>query len=274
MLGRPPAGSSADSAQTTGRIEANGRTLLRIDGPHGRLRRVLDLRQVQGREVTVRFAVDEPAQQSGTDRREIGLFVHSAALRPTRLASRVVAAELEDGRAELGPGFWPPEAWPDGRSGRWTRGDGLLRLGRTGGESRLAIDLSLQSPRGTTACSFEVNGRRLAELRAGNGRRTEVLDVGGIDAPELSLRIRVERPVVPRLFDPLDRRPHPGRVPPRGAPRTGRHARARTVTAPPQLHARTHPCARLRPLSWLHLLLPPTKTSSEGRMGARRFRIS
>jgi hypothetical protein len=188
--------------RTTGRIEANGSTLLRIDGPNGRLRRVLDLRQVQGREVTIRFTADEPAQQSGTDRREIGLFVHSAALRPTRFASRVVAAELEDGRAELGPGFWPPETWPDGRSGRWSRGDGLLRLGRTGDESRLAVDFSLQSPRGTTACSFEVNGRRLAQLRAGNGRRTEVLDVAGIDAPELSLKIRVERPVVPKLFDP------------------------------------------------------------------------
>jgi hypothetical protein len=120
----------------------------------------------------------------------------------TALAPNVRPAELEEGRPELSVGFWLPETWADGRTGRWTKQDAVLRLGRRGGEDRLIVDFSLESPRGETTGSLEVNGRRLASFRGPNARRFETLDIGAIRGHEIALRIRVDTPFVPRLLDP------------------------------------------------------------------------
>jgi hypothetical protein len=125
--------------------------------------------------------------------------------RLTALASDVRPAELEEGRPELAVGFWLPETWADGRSGRWTRQEAVLRLGRRGVEDRLFVDFSLESPRGETTGSLEVNGRRLASFRGPNERRFETLDIGAIQGHEIALRIRVHTPYVPRLVDPSSR---------------------------------------------------------------------
>lgn len=182
--------------RTTGRIEAAGRTILRIDHPNGRLRRALDVSGIADRRIEIRLVVDETARE-GSDTRDLGLFVHSLALRPVT----VRPGELEDGRQELGAGFWAPETWANGSSGRWTKNEGVLRLARPAGEDRLVVEFSLDSPRGETAGSLEVNGRRLASFRAPNGPRVEWLDIGGIPGDEIVLRIRVDAPFVPRLVD-------------------------------------------------------------------------
>ena len=187
--------------RTTGRIEAAGRTLLRIDHPNGRLRRALDVSGIADRRIELRLVVDETPRGEGTDTRDLGLFVHSLALRPVT----VRPGELEDGRQELAAGFWGPEAWDKRGSGRWTKKEGVLRLARPVGEDRLVVDLSLNSPRGETAGSLEVNGRRLATFRWPNGRRVETLDIRGIPGDEIVLRIRVDSPFVPRLVDPSSR---------------------------------------------------------------------
>lgn len=187
--------------RTKGRIEAGGRTLFRIDHPNGRLRRTLDLAGVDGRRIAVHLIVDETARGTGKDTRDLGLFVHSLALRPTSLAAQVRPAELEDGRRELVAGFWWPEKWADGRRARWTKKEGVLRLGRVGGENRLVVDFSMESPRGETSGWLEVNGRRLASFRGPNERHVETLDIGGIPGDEIVLRIAVETPFVPRLVE-------------------------------------------------------------------------
>ena len=147
--------------RTRGRIEAGGRTLLQIDHANGRIVRTLDVGGVADRRIEVHLAVDETARGAGKDTRALGLFVHSLALRPTALDPRVQPAELEDDRGELASGFWLPETWADGRRGRWTKKEAVLRLGRVDGEDRLVLDFSLESPRGGTSGWLEVNGRRL-----------------------------------------------------------------------------------------------------------------
>ena len=124
--------------RTTGRIEAAGRTLLRIDHPNGRLRRALDVSGIADRRIEIRLVVDETPRGEGNDTRDLGLFVHSLALRPVT----VRPGELEDGRQELAAGFWGPETWAKRSSGRWTKKEGVLRLARPVGEDRLVVDLA------------------------------------------------------------------------------------------------------------------------------------
>lgn len=187
--------------RTTGRIEAGGRTLLRIDHPNGRLRRMLDVSAIPDARIDVRLMVDETKRGSDRDPRPLGLFVHSLVLRPTPFAPLVRPGELDDDRRELSAGFWWAETWADGRRGRWTKPDAVMRLGRIGGENRLVVEFSLESPRGQTAGSFEVNGRRLASFRGPNERRVETIDIGGVTGDEIVLRVRVDMPFVPRALD-------------------------------------------------------------------------
>jgi lysophospholipase L1-like esterase len=187
--------------RTTGRIEAGGRTLLRIDHPNGRLLRTLDVSSIADARIEVRLIVDETVRGSHRDPRQLGLFVHSLVLRPTALAPFVRAGDLGDDRPELATGFWWAETWADGRRGRWTKQDAVLRLGRIGGENRLVVEFSLESPLGETAGWFEVNGRRLASFRGPNERRVETIDIGGVTGDEIALRVRVDTPFVPRALD-------------------------------------------------------------------------
>lgn len=186
------------TGHTLGRIEANGRPLLRVDQANGRLQRVLDISSIPDPRISVRISVDEAAGSGQRDPRELGVFVHSCGLRPSTLASSIRPGEVDDGRPELMEGFWSAEKWVDGRSGRWTRAQALLRLSRRPDETRLVVDLSLENPGGTTDGWLEVNGRRLKAFHAQNGRRTEVLDVGDAPGDELRLRIGVDRPFVPQ----------------------------------------------------------------------------
>ena len=191
--------------RTTGRIEAAGRTLLEIDHPNGRLQRTLDVGSIPDGRIEVRFAVDETARGADKDSRQLGMFVHSLGLRPTPFAPLVRPGDLEEGDPALSAGFWLPETWVDGRRGRWTKREGVLRLGRAGGENRLVLDFTLESPRGETAGWLEVNGRRLASFRGPNERRVETLDIGGVADDAIVLRIRVETPFVPRALDARSR---------------------------------------------------------------------
>jgi hypothetical protein len=103
-------------------------------------------------------------------------------------------AAIPDGSAVLGPGWWPAEAWAMGQAGRWTAEEAFLRLRRGGREAGLALDMTFDSPTGETAVRLEAGGKTLRTLRGANGRRREVLDVGGVPGRDVELRIVAERP--------------------------------------------------------------------------------
>jgi lysophospholipase L1-like esterase len=192
------------SARRVCRIEAGGRTLARIAGRDGRRVRILDVRGIAGPVIEVRFVTDgaapPPVSRDGReDPRVLGVFVHRAELLPSPLATDLDLASLDDDRPELGPGWREPEAWPDGRKGRWTAARAEMRLGRPPGHDLLILDLSLQSPRGRTEGYVAVDDRRLARFDGGNGPRQLRIDLRGLASRgEVHVTVAVTRPFRPR----------------------------------------------------------------------------
>jgi len=107
----------------------------------------------------------------------------------------VELAALPDGAKALAAGFGPAESWSMGRAGRWTEGDAVLHIARPHGESGLAVDMTLDRPSGETAGRIEVRGRTLRSFRAPNGRRREVVDLSGIPAGDVEMRVVTEDPI-------------------------------------------------------------------------------
>jgi lysophospholipase L1-like esterase len=105
---------------------------------------------------------------------------------------------VDDGRPELGSGWWAAEPWAEGRRGRWTDREAVVFLERRESEDRLEVDLELFSPRGRTRGRIEANGRLLASIAAGNGPWRRSLDVSGVPGRQLAVRFVVEDPFVPR----------------------------------------------------------------------------
>jgi hypothetical protein len=189
--------------RTSGRVEVAGRTLLRFAEPNRRLLRILDIRGIEGPVIEVRFVADDamPPPASGDERpdpRVLGVFVHRVALVPMPLATELDLAALDDDRPELGTGWLGPEAWPDGRRGRWTGARADLRLSRPPGHDTLLLDLSLQSPTGQTDGDVEVNGQRVEGFHGGNGPRQLRIDLRGMPGDELRVGFVVRRPFRPR----------------------------------------------------------------------------
>ena len=119
-------------------------------------------------------------------------------------AGLVDLAAIAEGAEVLGPGWWPAEAWAMGKAGRWTAEAAVLRLRRAGDEAGLALDMTFDSPSDETTVRIEAGGRTLGTIRGPNGRRREVLDIGGVPGREVELRIVAERPF-PSPFRPLGR---------------------------------------------------------------------
>ena len=186
------------------RIEAGGRTLLRLAGRDGRLVRILDVRGTPGPLIEVRFvtegAAPPPVSQDGReDPRVLGVFVHRVELVPAPLATDLDLASVDDDRPELGPGWRKAETWPDGRRGRWTGARAAMRLGRPPGHDVLVLDLSFESPLGRTEGYVTVDGRRLARFEGANGPRQIRLDLRGLASRgEVDLTLAVKRPFRPR----------------------------------------------------------------------------
>jgi lysophospholipase L1-like esterase len=202
---------------TTGRIEVNGRLLLRFSEPSGRRRWRLDLSGVLGRQLEIRIRVDRPsvpalAVANERDRRALGVFVHRLGLvqaatplsspeGPFLCDSAIDLGVIADDRPELGSGFWPREAWADG-GGRWTRAEATVLLERRERERALLLDLSLQNPSGMTRARVEVNRELLLEITAPNGRVRRWLDVSRVPGRRLTVRFNVESSFVPREEQP------------------------------------------------------------------------
>jgi len=203
---------------TAGRIEVGPRAVFPFRWENGSRREVLDVGQVPGRQVPIRFVVDTAFQAAEhTDTRVLGLFVHGAQLVDDPQAARAalapavppgpagetewpgvtqdleVAAARDEG-PELVSGFGPGEEWPDGRSGRWTFRQAVFRLPLTAGETELVLDLSFQSPWNLTTGWIEVGGVRRHRFRSANGPQRLVLGVGGVPGPQLEVGIVVDRP--------------------------------------------------------------------------------
>lgn len=198
---------------TSGRVEVNGETVGRIDCSKGRSWRRLDIGRVEGDRLSVRILVDTPFAPPGsegtTPGQERGVFVHGVRLapsnRPLELAGNggiygagVDLSEADDGRTELGAGWWPRETWTDGRRGRWTGHEAWLHLERPGREAGLLMDVTLENPAGETGCRVEVNGRPAYAFRSRNGRHRYGIDIGGEPARELAVRFVVDRTFVPK----------------------------------------------------------------------------
>lgn len=188
------------------RVEANGVPIGIVEGSNGRFQRRLDLRQVPAREVVVRLVSDEAFVVTG-DARTLGVFLCRVALVASPYAAEVRLAALGQGAPELGEGWWEPEAWGQGRNGRWTKGVATLRLGRRGTEDRLLLELSGNSPEGFVRLRVEANGRLMRVLRVENSQATYSVELPSAVGPSVGLRLVTERPFVPRLaFDTQDRR--------------------------------------------------------------------
>jgi lysophospholipase L1-like esterase len=114
--------------------------------------------------------------------------LHASAVEPGRLA---------DTRPELARGWWAPERWAAGGSGRWTSGEAVLLLERRAREPRLDVELSLFTPRNRTEGRIEVNGRVLATVAAGNGPWRRSLDISSILDRELAVRFVTDTAFVP-----------------------------------------------------------------------------
>jgi hypothetical protein len=186
------------------RIEAGGRTLLRVAGRDGRLVRILDVRGTPGPLVDVRFvtegAAPPPVSRDGrADPRVLGVFVHRVELLAAPLATDLDLGSVDDDRPELGHGWRQAETWPDGRRGRWTGAQAEMRLGRPQGHDVLVLDLSFWSPLDRTEGYVAVDGRRLARFEGSNGPRQIRVDLRGLAARgELHVTLAVKRPFRPR----------------------------------------------------------------------------
>jgi hypothetical protein len=139
------------------------------------------------------------------------LFVHGLRLVPSgdateRPSDPLYASELdlqdaEDGRPELGPGWWANEVWPDGRRGRWSSREASLYLERRGAEAGLLLEATLENPDDTTSCRIEVNGAPVYSFSSKNGRHRYGVDIERVRGRRLWIRLVVERTFVPGKKD-------------------------------------------------------------------------
>ena len=182
-----------------GRVEVAGGASHDLSDCRGREWRRFEIGEVAGERVSVRFVAE--GRGSG------GLLVHAVRLVPSDEPARIAIGapytpeldltEADDGRPELGPGFWPRETWSDGRRGRWTAREASLCLGRRGAERGLVIDVSLQNPDNVTACRIEANGIPVYAFRTRNGRHRYGIEIQRVAGRVIHVRLVVERTFVP-----------------------------------------------------------------------------
>lgn len=183
---------------SAGRVEVNGMTVYEFQGRKGRHRQHLDIRRIPGKKITVRFVVDptyvpRDHQPNDPDNRALGVFVHSVGLLDGTIGPDVELGTVEDGQPELGPGWWGREVWPDGRTGRWTRGEASVVLERQEGERGLSVDLSLESSSNRTDGHIDVNGTRVDDFSGPNGRQTRLLDISSVPGRRIEVRFFADR---------------------------------------------------------------------------------
>jgi hypothetical protein len=182
-----------------GRVEVAGGASHDLSDCRGREWRRFGIGEVAGERVSVRFV----AEGRGGGQ----LLLHAVRLVPSDEPARIAKgtpyapeldlAEADDGRPELGPGFWPRESWSDGRRGRWTAREASLCLGRRGAERGLVVDVSLQNPDNLTACRIEANGVPVYAFRTRNGRHRYGIDIQRVAGRVVHVRMVVERTFVP-----------------------------------------------------------------------------
>jgi lysophospholipase L1-like esterase len=183
---------------SVGRVEVNGVTVYEFHHRKGRHRRYLDIDRIPGTKITVRFVVAPtyvPRDHGANDKdqRALGVFVHSVGLLHGTIGPDVELGTAEDGQPELGPGWWEREVWPDGRTGRWTRGEASVVLERQAGERGLLVDLTLESPSNRTAGHIDVNGTRVDDFSGPNGRQTRLVDISGVPGGRIEVRFFANR---------------------------------------------------------------------------------
>jgi hypothetical protein len=183
---------------SVGRVEVNGVTVYEFQGRKGRHRQHIDIGRIPGRRITVRFVVDptyvaRDHLPNHKDTRALGVFVHSVGLLHGTIGPDLELGTAEDGQPELGTGWWGREVWPDGRTGRWTRGEASAVLERQEGERGLSVDLSLESPSNRTEGHIDVNGMRVDDFSGPNGRQTRLLDISGVPGRRIEVRVFADR---------------------------------------------------------------------------------
>jgi hypothetical protein len=192
---------------TAGRIEVNGRPLFDFRARQGRLRPVLDVSDLTGPTLEVRFVTDPlyvPREHDpgSRDVRRLGVFVHGARLLDAPFAADVQLADLDADSPELGEGWFDAETWPDGRRGRWSGPRADLILERRGREDRLLIDASAENGRNRTAATVEIDGRVAGRIGGPNGRRQDAIVLGSHVGRRVHVRLRVDDPYVPARHQP------------------------------------------------------------------------
>ena len=192
---------------SAGHVEVNGRVLFDFHARRGRMRPRLDVSDIPGETLEVRF-VTEPAyvprdhDPASRDVRRLGVFLHAARLLDAALASEVELADLDADSPELGQGWLDAETWPDGRSGRWSGPRAELVLERRGREDRLRIDASAENTRNRTAVTIEVDGRVVGRIGGPNGRRQDLIALGPNVGRRVRVRLRADDPYVPARHQP------------------------------------------------------------------------
>jgi arabinofuranosyltransferase len=186
-----------------GRLEVNGRALSELPARAGRHRILLDLASVPERRVEVRLRVEDtfvPRERDlrEPDARRLGVFVHEVRLTDRAQPDTVDLGRAGDGDPGLGEGWWTVETWPDGSAGRWTSGEAVLALSRPEGERSVIVDASFDHPDGATSGEVAIGDIVAARFREPNGRTILTVPLPAAAPPVFRLRLRVERPFVPR----------------------------------------------------------------------------
>jgi hypothetical protein len=109
-------------------------------------------------------------------------------------------AVARERRAELGIGWWRPEAW-NNAPGCWTSAEATATLQRQGGEDRLTIDADSFHPSGRTTGRIEA-GFASAPFALPNGRHRWALALPPGASAVVHVRLAVDDPFVPRADAP------------------------------------------------------------------------
>jgi lysophospholipase L1-like esterase len=186
---------------TAGHVEVNGRVVFDFRERRGRMRPLLDIGDVPGESLTVRFVtapvyVPREHDAASRDVRRLGVFVHAARLVDAPFASEVDLADADVDSPELREGWFDAETWPDGRRGRWSSARAELILERPAAQSRLVIDASAENGRNHTAATVAIGGRTVGTIGGPNGRRQHVLPIPAGVGRRLHIVLRVQEPYV------------------------------------------------------------------------------
>lgn len=192
---------------TAGHVEVNGRVLFDFRERRGRMRPLLDVGDIPGETLTVRFVtqpvyVPREHDAASRDVRRLGVFVHAARLVDAPFASEVALADLDVDSPELREGWFDAEAWPDGRRGRWSSARAELVLERRADERGLAIDASAENGRNRTAATVAIGGRLVGTIGGPNGRRRDVLPIPAGVGRRVRVVLRVDEPYVAARHEP------------------------------------------------------------------------